>query len=238
MKKTFVLVLMASILSFFVVHAPGQIFARNEFVFYKTIVPKKAPTYPKLKEFLQMQKEWIKIETTMGAIIIELNPQAAPKTCVNFRSLIKAGFYDGVIFHRVIEDFMIQAGGYTSDTTLKLKYSFEDEINPLGLGLEVDDIIDNERSGYRYDFNLPSMKHLQGVISMANAGPKTNGSQFFIMSREEEAYWLNGKHTVFGHVVKGMDIVLAIEKVATDETDKPLEDVTILSIQIIEKPGE
>ncbi len=236
MKKTVVFLLLSFLLSCLVFSGPKQIFASNDDNYSRSRSRIQPPTYPQYNEFMQMQEEWIQIETTMGTIILELNPHAAPKTCMNFRNLVKAGFYNGIIFHRVIEDFMIQSGGFTATEKKELGYTFENEINPLALGMKADDILMNEKRDYKYDFNLPSMKHLQGVISMAHAGPNTNTSQFFIVSSKEGAWWLDGVHTVFGHVVEGMDIVLAIEKVPTIEADKPLEDITIISVQIIEKP--
>jgi cyclophilin family peptidyl-prolyl cis-trans isomerase len=192
---------------------------------------------PTIKQIRQMQKEWIEFNTTMGVIVIELNPEAAPVTCLNFRSLVEEGFYDGIIFHRVIKDFMIQSGGQTAIEQHPQRYSFMDEINPLKLDMKESSIGGLEGQGYQYDFNLPSIKHLQGVISMANAGPNTNFSQFFIVTKSDGTDWLNGRHTVFGKVVKGMDVVLSIEKVSTEQGDKPKEDVTILSAKIIEKKG-
>jgi len=192
---------------------------------------------PTIKQIRQMQKEWIEFNTTMGVIVIELNPEAAPVTCLNFRSLVEEGFYDGIIFHRVIKDFMIQSGGQTANEQRPQRYSFMDEINPLKLDVKESSIGGLEGQGYQYDFNLPSIKHLQGVISMANAGPNTNFSQFFIVTKSDGTDWLNGRHTAFGKVVKGMDVVLSIEKVPTDQRDKPKEDVTILSAKIIDKNG-
>ena len=128
----------------------------------------------------------IKMETTRGDINIELYPQHAPKTVNNFVFLAGEGFYDGVVFHRVINDFMIQGGDPTGTGCGGPGYKFEDEVknNPL--------------------------KHEKGVISMANAGPNTNGSQFFITHSPQPH--LNGHHTVFGKVVKGQDIVDSIQK--------------------------
>jgi peptidyl-prolyl cis-trans isomerase B (cyclophilin B) len=128
----------------------------------------------------------VKIETTQGNIDLELYPQHAPKTVNNFMFLAGEGFYDGVVFHRVISDFMIQGGDPTGTGRGGPGYKFEDELkdNPL--------------------------KHEQGVISMANAGPNTNGSQFFITHSPQPH--LNGNHTVFGKVVKGQDVVDAVQQ--------------------------
>ena len=126
------------------------------------------------------------VETTKGDIVLELYPRHAPKTVNNFFFLAKEGFYDGVTFHRVIENFVIQGGDPTGTGRGGPGYSFEDEVkeNPL--------------------------KHEKGVISMANAGPNTNGSQFFITHSPQPH--LNGRHTVFGKVVEGMDTVYAIRQ--------------------------
>jgi peptidyl-prolyl cis-trans isomerase B (cyclophilin B) len=126
------------------------------------------------------------MNTTKGIIEIELYPEHAPKTVNNFVFLIKEGFYDGVSFHRVIEDFVIQGGDPTGTGRGGPGYSFEDELkgNPL--------------------------KHERGIISMANSGPNSNGSQFFITHSPQSH--LNGKHTVFGKVVKGLEVVDLIEQ--------------------------
>lgn len=195
----------------------------------------KAPGKPTLSQFRQMQNEWIEFKTNYGSFVIELNPTAAPVTCLNFHQLVEAGFYNDIIFHRVIKDFMIQSGGYTANQPRDLDYSFQDEINPLELGLTDEEIIRNEHSDFLYDFNIPSIQHTQGVISMANAGSNTNCSQFFIVTKSDGTPWLNGKHTAFGKVIKGLDTVLKIEATKTDDMDKPIEDITILSSNIIEK---
>ncbi|MDD4664234.1 MAG: peptidylprolyl isomerase, partial [Caldisericia bacterium] len=195
----------------------------------------KAPDKPTISQFRQMQNEWIEFKTNYGSFVIELNPTAAPVTCLNFHQLVEAGFYNDIIFHRVIKDFMIQSGGYTANQPRDLDYSFQDEINPLELGLTDEEIIQNEHSDFQYDFNIPSIQHIQGVISMANAGSNTNSSQFFIVTKSDGTPWLNGKHTAFGKIVKGIDIVLKIENAKTNDRDKPMEDITILSAKIIEK---
>src|SRR3954466_16150067 len=136
------------------------------------------------------------MHTNHGPIEIELFEDDAPKTVENFRKLAGDGFYAGVIFHPVIKDFMIQGGDPTGTGTGGPGYTFEDEFN------------DN--------------KIVRGALAMANAGPNTNGSQFFIVTAGA-APWLDGKHTVFGTVGDGMDVVDAIEGTATDGSDKPLE---------------
>jgi peptidyl-prolyl cis-trans isomerase B (cyclophilin B) len=145
------------------------------------------------------------MQTNHGAIEIELFDDAAPKTVENFKKLARDGFYDGVIFHRVIQDFMIQGGDPTGTGTGGPGYQFEDEFN------------DN--------------KVVRGALAMANAGPNTNGSQFFIVTAEATP-WLDGKHTVFGRVTSGMDVVDTIEQVETGSGDKPREDVRIESVTV------
>ena len=140
------------------------------------------------------------LHTNHGAIAVELFDEDAPKTVENFVKLAKDGFYDGVIFHRVIPDFMIQGGDPTGTGTGGPGYTFEDEFN--------------------------QHKVERGALAMANAGPNTNGSQFFVVTTQA-APWLDGKHTVFGRVTEGMDAVDAISAVDTDAGDKPREDVTI-----------
>ena len=140
------------------------------------------------------------LHTNHGAIDVELFDEDAPKTVENFLRLARDGFYDGVIFHRVIEGFMIQGGDPTGTGTGGPGYQFEDEIN--------------------------EHKVVRGALAMANAGPNTNGSQFFIVTADE-ASWLDGKHTVFGRVTNGMDVVDVIESVPVDGRDKPRRDVVI-----------
>src|SRR6187399_2342410 len=140
------------------------------------------------------------LHTNHGAIEVELYPDDAPKTVENFTKLAGDGFYDGLIFHRVIPDFMIQGGCPEGTGTGGPGYQFEDEFN------------DN--------------KVVRGALAMANAGPNTNGSQFFIVTTEA-APWLDGKHTVFGQVTEGMDTVDSIEGTQTGAGDRPVEDQTI-----------
>jgi peptidyl-prolyl cis-trans isomerase B (cyclophilin B) len=145
------------------------------------------------------------MHTNHGPIEIELHDDDAPKTVENFRKLAGDGFYDGVIFHRVIRDFMIQGGDPTGTGTGGPGYTFEDEFN--------------------------DHKIVRGALAMANAGPNTNGSQFFIVTTQE-ASWLDGKHTVFGKVVSGMETVDAIESQPTDARDKPVDDAKIERIEL------
>jgi cyclophilin family peptidyl-prolyl cis-trans isomerase len=145
------------------------------------------------------------MQTNHGTIEIELFDDDAPKTVANFTKLAQDGFYNGVIFHRVIQDFMVQGGDPTGTGSGGPGYQFEDEFN------------DN--------------KVVRGALAMANAGPNTNGSQFFIVTAEATP-WLDGKHTVFGQVTSGMDVVDAIEQVETGPGDRPKDDVRIESITI------
>ncbi len=143
--------------------------------------------------------------TSEGPITIELFDEDAPKTVENFKKLAADGFYDGLIFHRVIKDFMIQGGCPQGTGTGGPGYQFEDEFN--------------------------DHKIVRGALAMANAGPNTNGSQFFLVTIPE-AGWLDGKHTVFGQVTEGMDVVDKIEGKPTDGRDKPTEDVRIESLTV------
>ncbi|MDX6485634.1 MAG: peptidyl-prolyl cis-trans isomerase [Gaiellaceae bacterium] len=145
------------------------------------------------------------LHTNHGAIAVELFDEDAPKTVENFLKLARDGFYNGVIFHRIIPDFMIQGGDPTGTGSGGPGYQFEDEFN------------DN--------------KVVRGALAMANAGPNTNGSQFFIVTTEA-ASWLDGKHTVFGRVTDGMDVVDAIEAVETDARDRPTSDVVIERVDV------
>jgi peptidyl-prolyl cis-trans isomerase-like 1 len=150
------------------------------------------------------------IKTNMGTIEIELFAKETPKTVENFAGLAGKGYYNGVIFHRVIDNFMIQGG------------------DPTGTGRGGDSFW----GGKFADEIVTSLKHDQpGILSMANAGPNTNGSQFFITLVATP--WLDGKHTIFGKVIAGMDVVSAIGKVATSKPgDKPLKDVVMESVTI------
>jgi cyclophilin family peptidyl-prolyl cis-trans isomerase len=145
------------------------------------------------------------MNTSHGTIALELFDEDAPKTVDNFRKLAADGFYDGIIFHRVIPDFMIQGGCPQGTGTGGPGYKFEDEFN--------------------------QHKVVRGAVAMANAGPNTNGSQFFIVTTDA-APWLDGKHTVFGQVTAGMDAVDSIERVETGRGDRPLDPPTIDSIAL------
>ncbi len=161
---------------------------------------------------------FVMIETNKGDIKLELFTSDAPKTVENFVKLASENFYDEIKFHRVISDFMIQGGDPLSkdddpsdDGTGGPGYSFEDEMNPISLGLDELTIQKYEEQGYQYDYNLNSHKMEIGVLAMANSGPNTNGSQFFIVTESAQPH-LDGKHTVFGKVVEGMEVVRSIEQ--------------------------
>lgn len=145
------------------------------------------------------------MHTSHGAIVLELFDEDAPKTVENFRKLSADGFYDGLIFHRIIPDFMIQGGCPEGTGTGGPGYKFEDEIN--------------------------QHKIVRGTLAMANAGPNTNGSQFFIVTADATP-WLDGKHTAFGQVVDGLDTVVAIEGVETGPGDRPVEPVGIERVEL------
>jgi cyclophilin family peptidyl-prolyl cis-trans isomerase len=145
------------------------------------------------------------MHTSAGAVTVELFDEDAPKTVDNFRRLATEGFYDGLVFHRVISEFMIQGGCPEGTGRGGPGYTFEDEIN--------------------------EHKIERGALAMANAGPDTNGSQFFIVTADA-APWLDGKHTVFGRVTAGMDAVDTIEAVPTDSSDRPVEPQSIERVEL------
>ncbi len=147
------------------------------------------------------------IQTSMGAIEVELFADDAPKTVENFSKLAGDGFYDGLVFHRVIPDFMIQGGCPRGDGTGDAGYKFEDEINDHAI--------------------------VRGTLAMANAGPNTNGSQFFIVTADATP-WLDGKHTAFGQVTGGQDVVDAISGVDRDGSDRPREPITMERVTVSE----
>lgn len=194
--------------------------------------------YPQLTKELNPGEILVEMKTSLGSMKIKLFPEHAPKTVENFLGHAKSGYYEGIIFHRVISDFMIQGG------------------DPTGTGMGGESIWGHP---FEDEFH-PELFNLRGALSMANAGPNTNGSQFFIVQMSHvpsdmivqmeqagfpkeiiEEYarvggtpWLDYKHTVFGHVIEGMDVVDKIASVEKDFRDKPIEDVTIESITIIE----
>ena len=147
----------------------------------------------------------ITMTTTKGPIVFEMFDADAPKTVENFQTLAKKGFYDGLSFHRIIKDFMIQGGCPQGTGTGGPGYQFEDEFN--------------------------DHKVVRGALAMANSGPNTNGSQFFIVTTDA-APWLDGKHTVFGEVTAGMGVVDQIERLPTDGRDKPREEAKMEKVTV------
>jgi cyclophilin family peptidyl-prolyl cis-trans isomerase len=202
-------------------------------------------------------KHTVVLKTSLGNVTIELDANAAPKTVTNFITLAKSGYYDGLVFHRVIPNFMIQGGdpnGNGSGGVSVFGPEFEDEMNAKSYGLdqhtlgeiaggrpltgELEGMEDvtieqyyTEKLGYKYNDALPSIPMKRGVIAMANRGPGTNGSQFFVT--QVDTQYLEGKHTVFGKVTDGMDVVDAITRVERNEDDMPLEPVTITGVDIV-----
>jgi peptidylprolyl isomerase len=153
----------------------------------------------------------IAIETTQGSITIKLFPEVAPKACENFRTHVQNGYYDGIVFHRIIKEFMIQGG------------------DPTGTGRGGESIwgkpfADECKADLTFDRPY--------LLAMANAGPGTNGSQFFITTAETK--WLHMRHTIFGEVVEGTDVIDALEAVATDAADRPRETQKIISAKVVE----
>jgi peptidyl-prolyl cis-trans isomerase B (cyclophilin B) len=196
-------------------------------------------------------KQVVTMKTSKGNIVLELDADAAPKTVTNFVLLAKAGYYNGMTFHRVIPDFMIQGGDPLGNGTGGESIygpTFEDEINADSYGLNVTKVKDvangeqippdvaeltvkqlYEKQGFAYRSDLKSIPMQRGVIAMANRGPKTNGSQFFIIQAPETP-WLDGRHTVFGRVTEGMDVVDTIAKLPRDSNDVPNE---LIKMQLI-----
>ncbi len=153
----------------------------------------------------------VKIQTSKGDITIELFNNDAPKTVANFLTLVNKGFYDNVIFHRVISGFMIQGGDPTGTGRGGPGYQFADELDPKAASYQ---------AGY-----------VRGTVAMANSGPNTNGSQFFIMHQD---YPLDHNYTIFGRVVTGLEVVDAIATSKTDATDRPLEEIKIKKAEVVE----
>ena len=149
----------------------------------------------------------VKFTTTLGDFTAELFEDKAPKTAGNFIALVEKGFYDGIIFHRVIDDFMIQGGDPTGPGMGGPGYEIDDEFGP----------------GLRHDS--------EGILSMANAGPNTGGSQFFITLVPTP--WLDGHHAIFGRITEGMDVVHKIGSTPTDYADRPLKDVVMTRVEIV-----
>jgi cyclophilin family peptidyl-prolyl cis-trans isomerase len=206
---------------------------------------------PSKTEIAQIKNEIVHIDTDKGLIKLELYPESAPLTVNNFRKLIREGTYDNSTFHRVIYDFMIQAGqtkmvtgedGQETEMPINVGYEFKDEINPWSLGLTDEQVeaiqSENPDGGYKYDKELQSYPIDYGYLCMANAGPNTNGAQFFIVTKKDGCEWLYGRHTVFGKVIEGMDIAEEIQNVETGPNDAPVDPVMIKRVWIEEKPTE
>lgn len=155
------------------------------------------------------------METTAGVVELALFPDVAPKTVENFMGLVKKGYYDGIIFHRVIPSFMVQGG------------------DPTGTGMGGSSIWGKP---FADEFNQTVKFDRKGLLAMANAGPNTNGSQFFITTALTP--WLNQRHTIFGEVVKGMDVVSKMEKTPRDGRDRPVEPIQILKAYVREENVE
>ena len=153
-----------------------------------------------------MANPTITFATTLGTFSAEMFEDVAPKTAGNFMKLVSDGYYDGIIFHRVISEFMIQGGDQPGTGTGGPGYRIEDEF-------------------------APGLSHTsEGIFSMANAGPNSGGSQFFITLAATP--WLDGKHAIFGKVISGMDVVSEIGRVSTNPADRPLEDVVMESVTV------
>lgn len=170
-------------------------------------------TIPEIKT--EVKSKIAVLETNFGTIKLKMFDDAAPKTVDNFVTLINSGFYDGSKFHRVMKDFMIQGGDPNSKDN---DWSNDGQGGP----------------GYKFDDEINSYKLIRGRIAMANSGPNTNGSQFFIVTAQETT-WLDGKHTVFGEVIDGINVVDKIESLNTNEDDHPLEDAIIVKASVEEK---
>ncbi|MDP3729546.1 MAG: peptidylprolyl isomerase [bacterium] len=155
----------------------------------------------------------VTIKTNMGDIVVELFSADAPKTVENFVTLARNSFYTNTKFHRIIPDFMIQGGDPNSKD---MDWSDDGRGGPTG-------------PGYPFADEINKHKLVRGALAMANSGPNTNGSQFFIVTKEATP-WIDGNHTVFGRVVSGMDVVIAIERLPRDTNDHPLSDVVIVDI--------
>lgn len=151
--------------------------------------------------------------TNKGSFTVAFYANESPKTVANFAKLAQTGFYNGTRFHRIIKGFMIQSG------------------DPLSKDLEMKSRWGTGGPGYQFDDEFNTHKLVRGSLAMANSGPNTNGSQFFIVTSDATP-WLDGKHTNFGYVTDGMDVVMDIEGTAVDQSDRPLEDVIIQSITI------
>ncbi|PIR49111.1 peptidylprolyl isomerase [Candidatus Peregrinibacteria bacterium CG10_big_fil_rev_8_21_14_0_10_55_24] len=219
--------------------------------------PQQSPAEPETTDAFAGQllhgSHRVVLKTSLGDITLKLDADAAPKTVTNFVALAQTGYYNGLTFHRVIPDFMIQGGDPEGNGTggeSIFGVDFEDEISAKSYTLDTQKLKDvsedelpaelqemtlqeyYELQGYRYRDDLKSLPMDRGALAMANSGPNTNGSQFFIIQREGGTPWLEGRHTVFGVVVEGMDVVDAIANVERGANDQPLTPVTF-SVEIL-----
>ena len=209
-KKLWALLIVSAFLAVRPVGAESNNFSKDKKTTPKTAAAAETQPAPAAtqEEEKPMAKSKFVIETTMGTIEGELYNDKAPNTVKNFTDLAKKGFYDGLIFHRVIPDFMIQTGDPTGTGMGGPGYSFADEFSP-------------------------ELRHDRpGVFAMANSGPNTNGSQFFIT--EVPTPWLDNRHSVFGHVTEGIEIVKEIARVPRDSRDKPLVPVTMKKVTVLD----
>lgn len=193
---------MRNVLSFFTVVFIGLFLSSCSSAPVKSALPAETPAPKGVPE---MTKNTVVLETNQGTIEIKLMPDVAPKACENFKGLVEKGYYNGLIFHRVIKDFMIQGGdptGTGAGGSSIWGSTFEDEF----------------KKGVTFD--------RKGLLAMANAGPGTNGSQFFITTVPTP--WLDGHHTIFGEVVSGYDVVQKIENTPTGPGDRPLQEQKIV----------
>jgi len=159
------------------------------------------------------KEQFVTFKTTQGTIVFKLFPEVAPKTVENFTTHVANGYYDGIIFHRIIEGFMIQG------------------VDPTGTGRGGESIWGQT---FEDEFHEDFVFDVPGLLAMANAGPGTNGSQFFITTVPTD--WLNNRHTIFGKVVEGMDVVAKLEQVDTDMMDRPVQEQKIISAKIRKTP--
>lgn len=250
-RKRWMVILGSVVVIILVVVGISAFYSRQELVKQDKALWPPDVEKPSSGEITQIKNEVVHIETDKGLIKLELYPESTPLTVNNFRKLIKEGTYDNSIFHRIINDFMIQAGqtkisvsesGEETEMPIQPGYTFKDEINPWSLGLTDEQVQsiqgDYPDGGYLYDKNLQSYPVDYGYLCMANAGPNTNGAQFFIVTRKEGCDWLYGRHTVFGKVIEGMEVAEEIQNVETDPGDKPITPIKINRVWIEEKKSE
>lgn len=207
MNKVYTLVILIIILAAIYYIWPKQTIAPAVTPEEKTSTVVNAPEV--LPEVNKSTMNTITIDTNKGKIVFETYNNDAPNTVANFVKLANQGFYNGVIFHRVIKDFMIQGGDPTGTGAGGPGYKFADELNP--------------------DTNSYKSGYMRGVVAMANAGPNTNGSQFFIMHKDVP---LPHNYTIFGKVISGMEVVDAIANTQTDERDRPLEKIVMNKVDV------